>query len=954
MFIVDPNKIKKETVFESMLPKDSYNHPDPLLRSHARGMRSCNCPYNPESRYMSMPLVEGSYISGDVRQRGNLYALSSTLIAGYNQKGGVSALIKAGTGHGKTYYIMAELAQLLGEMCNCWVYFTAPVRTQLDQIKEKHTPDICYSGNEIMEPGEDPVIRAYIYDKIDMVSSTTKDPLTGSVKPNILIIDEGQFIITEKNYREIMNTVNKKAREFLMEGGIVIVITASTELISVTMPYNSLSSYDLICNMFTVSSDKPIKTDKGEIQYPNYTYKDVVKYGEGSGVHIVNAIPAHKIKVMFKHKEDNVKTAALNVIIELLNDKRKILMEYNDKKCLREIQLELINQGYNVVVLTADDKEYTYDPQKKTKTYTKEIINNIIYDRGIDYTKSDVVLTTKLLENGTSIDKILGEWDSPAAKEAVKNKITTVYVFNKYTDMNIEAFEQFAGRIRFKYAEAILLTGVPEEQSEEGLNKDINDVIHGEIRRVKDLVALLEDGVISMNRLSYVDYKDSADLKESLTPYGGIDAETICQAVYYAYRRYYIGLMYDLKAFKKEITTRFKYKDVSFVHMSKSKAKLSSKPLPFSEDEKQLLKDAIDEAATNPEIRNLYIKGINNHSQDSKEVLLPGLKELADMGKGYLIQSTAEVCGIELALIELKSEGKTDGISPEGFSNNVVNSLENNKNKGISPLLRKGISEGFAYLSQYKDLYTPLYNHALTYGTHSYDNDTEQLIKKCGVLLPSSLDPRIRERVIDLMRFLFKSDIKKCIDRHLYITQDVSCNNICKDLTYYEKMSKFSINEINHTTFLIEMTHFSIHPESVLADNTESGAFFMAITSRYVYEKVSGKDLSSYDNKQAGNIEYWSGLTLSRERVIEIINVGNVILKKQGHRPIKGDNSSILKVLRLFAACFHYVRIAPKGKDAKMYSIRLDNIRTKYPSDYSDIVRLSFKISHNKDDDSIS
>ena len=909
-------------------PMININHPDPVLRNNAVVQKICHMPVNESAKYLSFPVAIGKHISDEIKQRENINAFTVPIVNGYGQPGGCTVLLVADPGTGKTYYMVKDIAPIIGEMCNCGVYITLPMTSQLEQARQIYGCDVRFREGIILNEGSNPNIRAYVYDCVMDIPAITEDPATGAGRPNILIIDEAHSLLTEQYRGQTLHKIVDKSREILSAGGVVIAMSASWELIAGTMPYNTMMGYDLICHIFRVSSTAPLNDT---LSYPYYTYEDVVKNGKDTGVDIVSAIPADTIRILYQNPEDKRMSFTLaSLILQKLSDGKKVMAEYNNIDMLTEVKNILSMNGYRATVCSSNDKDFERDKIKRKNIYNNKVYNDILNDSCIDFGSIDVVLTTKLLENGTTIDSTKGDMD--------EYNITSIFVAEKRNQFNLEAFIQFSGRLRFRHAEAILLMKKPDEGSGR-TNNNMYNRLDRNMGRIQNISDKLIEHMITYRRLHDIDFNGLVDLPDGLDEKGIIDAKTISKGVYKATNDFYRALTYDRQLMEKTICDRFAGKNVIFAFTEPAGVGIKSAEKEVSEEGRKAIKEAITSTLSDPDIRDSFIYGSDNDGCKKKLELI---KKMNDYSRAAYIKTVKQTLSVVFTLQDIDKNTKKlpkafdavpkteldDCLHPESFCIVLENAIIRSGKKDLQALTNLSMAEGFKYLSKFDNIHAVVYRYAIQYGDSNYHID--ELVAECVAGLPK-MPTELKKQIIALMNSIFKNEKKKRIDRLLY-----SCRMMdCKDMNFYSAMSVMTDTELDQISQAYEFMSYAITPILIHADDTASGATFSIITGAKAYAAITGLPKSSYEG-----ISSWSGKTITKERCHKIYNLYKDEMKRQGFKYDASETTGRLKVLRLFAAIFTYEqRVTDRGE---VYIV-LGKLRNRRPRSYDQIIHLNFR-----------
>ena len=938
------NYLKKLDInrYSPLVPKYNYNHADPVLRTNAVAQCVCHMPVKESARYLSFPIADGSYICA-TDQNTNLLALLLPMLEGYGQNGGYSAFVQAGTGTGKTYAMVEKVAPFLGELCNCPVHMLMPTRPQLGQMRGKYECDVNYSEEHFEKEGYNPNLRVHVYDCVDSISAIVKDEITGAFRPVIMIIDEAHSLLTEKYRGRTLKKITRKAKEILSAGGIVIAMSASSEMISATMPYNQLSGYDMICNIFRVSSMNVLMADGRKTAYPSYSYADAAKYGKASGIEIMNAIPSRKIRVCYQNAQDrNMSSSLIMLIMDYLKKGHKVIAEYNDTDQLMEIRNMLAKKGYTAVVCHANDKDYDPDEKTKGKTYRNKVYNSIINDNSIDFSDTDVVLTTKLLENGTTIDNLTASGLSEQALADMKDKAVTIFAVDRRTVLNLEAFDQFSGRLRFMHGEAVLLCRQPGEGANVKYKPDVAYYMRKGMYRVASLADKLKSGLVSLSRLHYIDFNANEDMPEGLNGDGDIDASAVSEAMYRAVRNYYKAMSYNRQFLEDAVKERYSTKEVTFEILGKSSIEIEELHAAVSKEGSEKIRKAIKEAFSDPEVREAFKSGYDRNKDGKKKRSLPVLHEMGENSRAAYIEPVRESVSVVFSLqdiskhIETESamKGKPEKVLPEtltgeAFEKNVSAAIDADTKRAANALNNESLAAGFDFLKRYKGLSEPLRNYALKYGDRLHGLDFDDFIAECSAALPA-MDKELKPMVVTLMKTLFDSDKKKRIDRLVYVCPSIAC----VDMEFYARMSRYTASEIDQITSDYQAVSYVLVPGLLHAEDTASGATFACITGKAAYAISCGEAPDDF------SIASWENKIINKERAGKIYEVYKAYMSKNGFPYDSSPETGRLKILRLFASAFTFTQGISKDGDV---FITLGALRKRRPMDFDQIAHLNFR-----------
>lgn len=932
---------------ETLDEPTTKNHPDGLVRTYGLVHGLINKPYPVNGKYFSVPLAKGFHIGDDPRQNYSLEVFKAVIFLLATIGKGGSILIKADPGFGKTYWMIEDLSTFLGELLNTEVYATMPYRNLVVQQNSAHGCDIRYGQAEIEEPGQSPNMRVYIYDHADKIPTRTDKELSGVSNPIVFMIDEAHTLMSEAAFRDpALRKVTEKARKIREEGGIVIAVTASTDCIAANIPYNDDEGYDVIVNFFGVSSDDPLITENGEIPYPQYNYRDLVKYGEQSGVSFRSAIPVNNVRIMYMREKENAATALLSVIKDLTRDdkNRLTLSEYNNKGDLAKIEAQLASNGYKVEVCQADDKGFETDPATNKRTYKNQTLGSIIETGMINTSYATTILVTKLLEGGTTINGIIKEDAGQEELQRAMEDTVCIYVIPKLDQYDTEVFEQFLSRIRYDHNDAIIIMPEPKDESVNKMVPDLEFYIIKEFTAVKKLLDDLKEGRITRERLAYIDMTG----KEGLAMDGNFDAETTTKTLMSAIKKYYKYLMHHKSVFEGMIRERYADKNVTFERTPVSEDTIARKHPPMTKEQCDIMSAAIDQIYHTPDIRDAYSRGGSTYTEDGKNRALPGPDAFKKCLRPDYNEPFAESMGITLTLQSLQRNASKDSLFKESvpevdlpdrlrtessFSTALLDAVSSQNKKDINRLRAESVSVGFGYLKKFPRMFDIIYRYAIRRNDRSSDNTVENLVEDCVSVLPrlSSEDMAL---IRNLLQHLFTSEVKKPIDRMIYTCSDIRP----MDMGFYADMANHTLSEIEDITLAHEVTSFILYPERIHEDKTPSGATFAAMTSARAFKVATGLDMDP-----DRGLESWVDKSISRGTAMAIhAEYMKIFEEEYPNMPVvRSVSSGALKVLRLFAAAFS---MSPKLiKDGKEKSYKIRAIRTEVPKNYEAIIKYTFK-----------
>ncbi|QFJ53407.1 hypothetical protein [Pseudobutyrivibrio xylanivorans] len=331
-------------------------------------------------------------------------------------------LMTADCSAGKTYAFAKDI--FLKTRKNHINILASPNVSQVSQNSKKYAFKAVAGKNAVINRNvEDYVATNVIYDKL--LTEIKKIEMENDLKDVFLVIDEAHLLVDAIDYRkEAINDVKLACRKVANAGGRVVYLTGTPMSILLTPPDNNplCSEYKahIVCEKVGING-------KPEV-YRNYKYCNIVPYKN------VRHLPYELARLA-----DEVKEGGYFLVHN--NDK-----EYN----LRAVKF-LEEQGISAAAISSDDINYS----KVDEIYSNSAYNDIISEGkinlgpiGLGY---QVIFTTSLLNNGTSIDELVYRDEDPLIDYRNHNMVKCIYVCNKKEEFNLNNIEQFFLRIRFSH-----------------------------------------------------------------------------------------------------------------------------------------------------------------------------------------------------------------------------------------------------------------------------------------------------------------------------------------------------------------------------------------------------------------------------------------------------------------------------------------------------------------------
>lgn len=340
----------------------------------------------------------------------------------YASKNGQEILMTADCGAGKTYAIAEGIFSATNSASFINIMASPNVSQVLQNNKKYRLNGVVGKKHKNIKEYKDAVGLNVIYDKLyEMVSkickAETRDNITDMSKV-LLVIDEAHQLVDATYRQDIIDDVKKACRLVADNGGIVIYTTATPLHICMEAP--SRTGRILVDGIFENTRD----------------YSSIIEF-----------------------RKNNEKPNFENIEVELFNDIRNFpyeilkgvesgkyfLIQNNDKDYNLHIVKFLEANGIAAVAMSSDDTNYSVKADSYTNIAYNDIVKDGLANLGPDGIGYQVILTTCLLNNGTSIDGLVYE------DEDVRKNTECVFICNKAEDFNIEDMNQFFVRIRYSH-----------------------------------------------------------------------------------------------------------------------------------------------------------------------------------------------------------------------------------------------------------------------------------------------------------------------------------------------------------------------------------------------------------------------------------------------------------------------------------------------------------------------
>lgn len=402
-------------------------------------------------------------------------------------------LMAAPTGSGKTYTIIKAFKKLSKEYDSRVFIILCPNRVQNEQNGKEYGINVIVGG---VSAEQHIAVMSCVYEKVEEVINAYRG------KDITLVIDEAHELIESTSYRkktiELIDAAVKKCYN-------TIHLTATPRKLKEFYNYNS--------------------------QY-FFNFKEVK-----NNLDNLNIIPSLDIdKTLFALLKTNKQ-----------NNKKSLVFMSGSKNDLKTTGDVLSRKGYNVEVITSDDKN--------SNAYSNIVNFSTISE------ECDVILTTKVLECGTNIKN-----SNMVPIEVVKNS----------NHFNLDSTEQKFARLRSKNSQGYLIIKEPTEnkniRSFEEIKEELTNISLGSIKGIEALKETQKNIAID----DYIDImNESIKLHVSaITGISGVldfDEESLMvtinkkNLINKAFRDYDKQFLYNLDLLAEALKGRIKAKNISVV-----------------------------------------------------------------------------------------------------------------------------------------------------------------------------------------------------------------------------------------------------------------------------------------------------------------------------------------------------------------------------------------------------
>ena len=352
---------------------------------------------------------------------------------------GENILLTAGCGSGKTYAVEKHLFKFLylkGMEC----ILACPNVPQVLQNNKKYKVKAILGRNYMVVQPEKYTSQCSIFDKLP---SLIDDMSPEQISNTCLVVDEANQLIDSMGYRKsALSQVKDVCRKIVNAGGVVIYMTGSAKHIEKMPPNGTESRYDARYDFIKVSSMDAVNTFGRRVElYPFY---------DASELEATSKIYKQSVSLVKENWNDSTAVVRFSNILsfpEIVMEKVKCghyLIIQNDDKVFNARLVKLLNsKGIRAGFVSADDTLFIKD--KYINNIYDDIINHgtIPFGRGAD--EYQVIITTCLLNNGSSIDTTTVE------DAMIKANTECIYVCQSSDRFSLESIDQFFCRIRYRH-----------------------------------------------------------------------------------------------------------------------------------------------------------------------------------------------------------------------------------------------------------------------------------------------------------------------------------------------------------------------------------------------------------------------------------------------------------------------------------------------------------------------
>lgn len=875
------------------------------------------------SVYMTFPVRDRGHIS-DPDQEDNINAFMHRLMMNFGRKGGCSALLEAGVGVGKTYAVIRKFAPALGRMLDTNVFMLMPTTPQVAQAHEQYGANTNFGATTSKDRKGSDCLTAVIYDKAQEI------PTQVDGKSIVLFIDEAHMLLTERSYRNgALSRIKKLADEVLEAGGIVVALTASSEIVAATMPYNGLMGYDVMAIAFRVTDQSSV----GGKTYPEYDYWDAVQYG---GVEILSAVPVDQICVYYRQSNQNIEKYIVKLILDDIAKGILPVIENNDKDGNVLITKILTGLGYKVGLVSADDKGYKFDEDKNCRIYNNRSYEEIVNSGRISLDKIQVLITTKLLENGTSISYIKADAKSSLSSPQQQYNVATYHIVRRKDEFDMQAFEQFSGRIRCHHLKACLLLPMVETKEKSWYcSPDLSFYIKKLSGKKFEQVKAVAENKISEDRLEFIDTAYNDDFDDSIVKNSNLTAQIISEIVYEALKRYYKSLMYNAIALEAFVRNRFVTKAVTFVVMEEPDIDIKKARTVIDAGLRSEISAAINtlydgmgetdkkvRQSNESEVMRVLNDSARGSYKDNIKSAIEASALMKDISSGVI---KAKNVHIDTNVVDVSEEGC------QAFKQLITEAVVSTNKKPSGVILNDVNMKFLGQIVAVPGVEDAIRRFAYRKGRRDdYDSDilVEDVMKLMGIF-----DFADENRTRGVLTQLFSSDKFFAICKILAVCRLMIIS--LEDLVEFAGI--VSEDKLNQIVLCYEFWYMAMYPGAIHDNITASGRQYSSLFSAEAYN-VCGFE-TGFSKRDRRDISAWINKSLTKDKFMTLASFLRDKMVLAGDR-IMVDMDRLARILlRVFATVF-YIKTR-KGEAGLIFTIQ--GIKKRLPRDFSKILSYNFQ-----------
>ncbi len=283
------------------------------------------------------------------------------------------------------------------------------IQNEQNQEEEKYNYTAIIGQNENKIEFDADTNYSVVIEKLtEVLNKIERNPLKAKIN---LVIDEAHILVEQKSFRsDAINKLLQVVARVLELDGTVLFMTATPENLK-------CFNFDKIISFIPVEDVK--NADKIKVFMRNEIEEEETQ--------------EENIEEQEKKKIPSMHDYIVSVVKQLNNP----LVRYNTKDGIKRAKETLVGLGYEVEIVTADDKK-------------KALFRSIVKKSAL--TKADKWICSSVIEVGTNI---VGVVQDDGSIELVD--ITPTYCLSNINQMSFDSIEQFFARVRYHVSEYALI-----------------------------------------------------------------------------------------------------------------------------------------------------------------------------------------------------------------------------------------------------------------------------------------------------------------------------------------------------------------------------------------------------------------------------------------------------------------------------------------------------------------